>query len=252
MITVRTSKFAVFELPHKEIAIADLVAVSGSNLLPSFQQKMQQYGSCIVRGAVPHDALLEAATTLKPLVCALLASYDEASDEFGGVDQSALGVTRLPRIGLGKHNIHLDPYECHCHTALVQLLDASGICALVSDMTGKTCEVRETGFSMTRPKGGDGMEWHSDGGEGEFTVLMALEDVAEEQGTLGVVPESHRKYVPGFGHGDIAHNDYSGTDVRYAYRAGQPIVNDARTIHGVDRNRSNRWRVITWYILDVY
>ena len=41
-------------------------------------------------------------------------------------------------------------------------------------------------------------------------------------------------------------------DLRYAYRAGDPIINDARTIHGVLPNTSDRWRLVLWCILDVY
>ena len=258
MITLRTKRYAVFETAghHKKTCLEDLVVVRGGQdgkyLCASFARKMQQYGSCILRDVVSEDVAVEATVNLTPLVNALCAMYDAAGDEFEGVDLEALGIVRLPRIGRGKHNVHLDPYESDCHAALVRLLEASGICALLSEWTGKTCSVRETGFSLTTARGGEGMEWHSDGSEGEYTVLMALVDVTQEQGTLGVVPGSHLAFVPGRGHGDIAHNDYSDADVRYAYRAGQPIVNDARTIHGVDRNSSDRWRVVTWYILDVY
>jgi hypothetical protein len=60
-------------------------------------------------------------------------------------------------------------------------------------LSGSTCSVRETGLSLTKPstgtvaldgrqghgegrgqQHGEGMEWHSDGSEGEFTMLMSL------------------------------------------------------------------------------
>jgi hypothetical protein len=51
---------------------------------------------------------------------------------------------------------------------------------------------------------GDGMEWHSDGEEGEFTVLLALDDIPHEVGSLGFIPGSYRQFIPGTGHGNVS------------------------------------------------
>ncbi len=47
------------------------------------------------------------------------------------------------------------------------------------------------------------MEWHSDGAEGEATILLGLQDVAPEQGSLRVIPGSHLRYVEGIGHDEV-------------------------------------------------
>ena len=51
----------------------------------------------------------------------------------------------------GKHNVHFDPYESTEHTAVIQLLESVNLTALLSTHTGKTCTVRETGLSLTKP-----------------------------------------------------------------------------------------------------
>ena len=76
---------------------------------------------------------------------------------------------------------------------------------LPSNATTKGCHDNH----IRTPEGGEGMEWHSDGAEGEYTVLFSLDNITVDQGTLGVVPGSHSMFVPGVGHGDLAHNDYS-------------------------------------------
>jgi hypothetical protein len=40
--------------------------------------------------------------------------------------------------------------------------------------------------------------------------------------------------------------------VSYAYRAGQPMIIDARTLHSVSPNVSDRWRVVVWFIFDSF
>ncbi len=50
------------------------------------------------------------------------------------------------------------------------------------------------------------MEWHSDGAKGEATILLGLQNVSPDQGSLRVVPGSHHKYVDGIGHDEVRHN----------------------------------------------
>jgi hypothetical protein len=40
--------------------------------------------------------------------------------------------------------------------------------------------------------------------------------------------------------------------VTYSYRAGQPMIIDARTLHSVSPNVSEKWRVVVWFIFDSY
>lgn len=263
--TAPTARFFVFTTSTR-LSLGDITLSVNDGTISeqAFASAMQKLGTCVLSGineeAALQVALQVARKALQPLITTLRACYDPVSDEFS-CDLESLGLVRLPRIGRGKHNVHLDPYDSDVHAALADLLTQIGIPALLTRCTGKACSVRETGFSMTSPHftapggagiAGEGMEWHSDGSAGEYTVLLSLSDVSDDQGTLGVVPGSHLSFVDGSGHGDIADNDYSDCDVRYAYRAGQPIVNDARTIHGVQPNRSDRWRVVTWFILDTY
>lgn len=151
-----------------------------------------------------------------------------------------------------------------------------------NDMTRKTCSLRETGLSLTAPvKGklnvnsnqslfGNGMELHSDGCRGENTVLLSFDDISFEQGPLLVSPGSHHDYVDGIGHApenllrtieSVLNNqspdvsmDKVVNNVRhvlhYSYAAGNPMVIDARTLHGALPNSSDSWRVICWFIYE--
>jgi hypothetical protein len=47
------------------------------------------------------------------------------------------------------------------------------------------------------------MEWHSDGGEGEATVLLSLTGIAADMGAVRVMPGSHKDYVEGIGHAEV-------------------------------------------------
>jgi ectoine hydroxylase-related dioxygenase (phytanoyl-CoA dioxygenase family) len=40
--------------------------------------------------------------------------------------------------------------------------------------------------------------------------------------------------------------------IEHCYRPGEPVVFDARLIHGVCGNTSSRWRVLIWSIFDQY
>jgi len=40
--------------------------------------------------------------------------------------------------------------------------------------------------------------------------------------------------------------------IAYNYRAGQPMIIDARTLHSVTPNISDKWRVVVWFIYDSF
>ena len=132
-----------------------------------------------------------------------------------------------------------------------------------------SCFLREIGISMTRPTiktppfsrqdgeimHGEGMEWHSDGPKGECTILMGLEDIALEQGCLRCIPNSHIEAVDGKGHKELTEErkmELNKRQIEYCYRAGLPMLIDARTLHSVSPNKSNTWRVICWFIYDSF
>jgi len=193
---------------------------------PSFLKNMRLHGLCTWAGLVSAENKANALNTLRPIVKKLIASYDEVDDEFSNIDQEELNIVRMPRIGRGKHNIHFDPLESPQHAALEKLAAESHFSDLLSRYMEAHCSLRESGISITRPynpsqsftstndsvrgdeepedtKAGEGMEWHSDGPKGESTILMALEDVAPEQGSLMVIPGSHKIYVDGIGHTEV-------------------------------------------------
>ena len=44
----------------------------------------------------------------------------------------------------------------------------------------------------------------------------------------------------------------SDEQVEYCYRAGQPMIIDARTLHSVSPNVSDKWRTVVWFIFDSF
>jgi len=74
-----------------------------------FLKSMRLHGLCTWSGLISVDNKASALKTLQPLVRKLIASYDEVDDEFSNIDQEELFITRMPRIGRGKHNIHFEP-----------------------------------------------------------------------------------------------------------------------------------------------
>lgn len=255
------------------------------------KQRLQKYGLCVFNGIVEQQTQITAKRGLHSLVERLLKHYDFVADEFSGVDMEDLCVVRMPRIGRGKHNIHFDPFLPGTHNTLADLAEESSFSKILSSYMRKECSIREYGISMTRPyysssstdpstAPGEGMEWHSDGARGEATVLMALDDINEMMGTLFIMPGSHMKYVDGIGHDEVCEDHFiylhcegwifivcsvfrqdhvraqskilDEGKASYNYRAGCPIIIDARTLHSVSPNMSDRWRVIIWYIFDSY
>eukprot|EP01036_Dinobryon_divergens_P026100 gene26100-34708_t len=201
------------------------------------------------------------------MVAYLISRYDAIEDTFDDLDMQAYEIVRIPRIGNGKHNVHFDPQFSEQHGVLQQLAAEAGFAQLLSTYMGKQCSLRETGISVTRPIlidhkrstthiPGEGMEWHSDGSRGEATVLMTLEDIDPTMGSLHVIPGSHHEYIDGVGHEeDLIVKNFASIEKRkisYNYRALQPMIIDARTMHSVSNNQSSRWRIVVWFIYDSY
>lgn len=140
-------------------------------------------------------------------------------------------ISRHPRIGRGKHNIHLEAYSSPIHEALACMAKEAGIDDLLSAYQGKTSHLRETGLSITCPstsaQHGEGMELHSDGPEGENTVLMAFDDIDYSMGSLLTVPGSHDRYVEGKGHGSI---DPTTVCTPLCYQARCPVCIDGKSL----------------------
>jgi hypothetical protein len=160
------------------------------------------------------------------------------------------GISRLPRVNAGKKNVHLSSPGT-LHDALATLADEAGFARLLSAYSGSSMSLTEVGLSLTRGRGA-GMEWHADGGEGEATVLMALDDQPAERGALGIVPGSHRFYAGG-GDEDGVEAAMEACERRVcwnAYAAGCPVLIDARTLHAAAANESDGSRVVAWFIFN--
>eukprot|EP01041_Mallomonas_annulata_P003786 gene3786-7520_t len=319
-ILIKTKRFIIYEhsfsnspddrtseLSHHVIPL-DCIEINGEysikNLL--FIDNMNKYGCCIWNDLIDHTLLSDSKKSFKRLQNILKASYDSQEDLFHGLDTETLGITRFPCIGNGKHNIHFDSIDSEYHKILANLAESSHFSSLLSAYQQKTCVLRETGMSVTRPKipitssyntnndiqstilddyddshtsttsdcttssstnntentssssvpvrycNGDGMEWHSDGAAGECTVLMALEDIPADRGSLGIVPGSCEEYLDGIGHEEINPTALEKRCSWLSYSQGSPLFFDARTLHAVSPNTSDSWRFVIWFIYDSY
>ena len=196
------------------------------------------------------------------------------------------GITRVARLGLGKKNIHFDPYDSKCHIAMAEFASYFGLTKLIQDYVGNdNVTVVETGMSYTRG-GGEGLEWHADGEKGEVTVIMTMDNLQVDQGGLGILLGSHiklqrnqRNDEEGEGKEQENHHEHANAheeneedeedfdkqianfatihqdnhDVNkiYYYRAWHPILFDARLLHCAYKSTSFKRRVILWWIYNV-
>jgi hypothetical protein len=202
-------------------------------------------------------------------VASAIVRDSKARGEAGGFDdpkvlnaeqRRALGITRIAQIGAGKKNVHFDPYVSsrsisssnggdgngegngrprHPHAAMEALAEAAGLARLIRAYCGEDVTLAETGLSITRP-GGGGLEWHADGREGECTVIMSVDDLPPAMGALLLILGSHealdRETSEDFDAEilEVVAREERDKKVVYAYRRGQPIVFDARTLHAAE------------------
>jgi hypothetical protein len=190
--------------------------------LDNLLHRYDTIGFCIFQNIFSTKLLEKARKSLLKFANSLISRYDFGYDEFDDIDTEFYNITRMPRIGKGKHNIHFDPEFSSQHAFLVEMIEESKMLDMLSLISQKTCSLRETGMSLTCPKhtsvsfsgdngngsnltvAGEGMEWHSDGAKGEYTMLMSIiEDVTWEMGSLRIVPGSHLEYVDGTGHDEV-------------------------------------------------
>lgn len=202
-----------YEMPMKLLSTKKFGVIEFYSPI-SLGSTLRNEGYCICEGFLPNEKLAQLQKEMKVILKVLKESYVLDDDEFRlepSLDD--LGLVRLPRIGRGKHNIHFDPHLSSHHAYLAALVDFIQLPPLLSLCSGRICSLRETGFSLTRKATesngsgvdyGEGMEWHSDGAEGEFTMLMGLYDVPMEMGPLKILPKSHLLYQDGVGHLNVS------------------------------------------------
>lgn len=212
---------------------------------------IKKYGCAVVSNIIQSDALSKTQARLFPVMDAIRKGYDFERDKVL-LNNRQWGVVRQPPVGVGKTNVHFDPFNSDIHSAMQALAVEGKFEMILSKYSGGTVQLSECGLSVTRP-GGDGMEWHADGLRGEMTVLMAIEDVDATLGQVGVIPCSHEAY-------DDCDREHfedtirqiveNHTPVFYAYRAGSPLMIDARTLHSVMDNQSQSFRFVFWWIFN--
>ena len=245
-----TSRFFVYD--YSNIS-SSKIALNDINV--NFQQ-LQQLGYVILRECISETDQLVLRATFQKLLQSIRLNYDMADDNFESLNKEGWSITRLPRIGNGKHNVHFDAFESEHHAVLAEVVHSCGIMHLLREYLGDSVQLRETGLSVTRPSingmAGEGMEWHSDGSAGECTMLLSLDNIAPQTGSLCISPSSHLEYKLGEGHTCI---DAHANDQRmlvYPYQTGSPVIIDARTLHRVTPNVSSNWRFVIWLIFDSY
>ena len=191
--------------------------------------------------AVDRQLLEEVKEVVEPTLLRIAERLEVDGQELSKDAKEEFGLVRAPPVGLGKTNVHFEEYESEEHAALEKLASQSRFDLIVREYVGCECSLYEAGASITTA-GGEGMEFHRDGNEGEVTILMSLSDIPEEQGQLGVIPGSHKNTEE-----QMAKIDDSRA-FWLSYRAGEPMVIDARTQHAVRPNVSSETRVILWFI----
>lgn len=281
-----TSKFSVFTL------LSDLqmheCTPQNTNIKP-FMKSIEECGSCIDQYGfciVQDDICLEVTKNSVPFfnkfVTMLQNHYDAQEDSFdilihGISDIEEYGIVRMPRIGDGKHNIHFDIHDAMGEHRVLQDMAQIFYKVMSGVNSNKKYQLRDYGLGVTRPYSkkfgskGEGIDWHSDGGKGEYTMIFYLGDGTEanmsnadgmeknenDLGCLKVIPNSHLDFdsETGIGHGtiDCAKCEQRCDKYHYYYQYYTPIIFDARLLHcGSPNSNSKHWRNIVWYIFDSY
>lgn len=223
---------------------------------------LRTHGAVILQDAVPAHLLAECRKAVGRVAAAIVAESNARSVDGRGFfddpkvlnseSRRKLGITRIAQIGAGKKNVHFDPYvgnrtsttngsesARHPHAAMEALAEAAGVAGLMRAYCGEDVTLAETGLSITRP-GGGGLEWHADGRKGECTVIMSVDDLPASMGTLKVLLGSHKAVDRDMSEDfdaeilEAVEAAKEGETVSYAYRSGQPIVFDARTLHAAE------------------
>ena len=219
----------------------------GTKVKEICKKLLGEQGVCIFSSLVKENVLEEGKRDILPTLLKIANTLEHQGQILSEQVKEELGLVRAPPVGEGKTNIHFDEYESSEHQAMEKLARESHFEEIVTEYTGKQCSLYEAGASITTA-GGEGMEWHRDGTEGEVTVLMSLSNVTEEQGQVGVIPGSHKDAkLEKLEEEELTAED-DAKAVWYSYRAGCPMMIDARTQHSVRTNVSDTTRCILWFI----
>ncbi len=140
---------------------------------------------------------------------------------------------------------------------------------IAADILGPNVRFRDVFVNFKWAEGGAAVKWHQDIAFYPHTnlntcqFLLALEDVGSEQGPLQVIPASHQGPIyehydkNGEWTGSISSDKLAAAGIDRAIKltggAGTVSVHHSNTIHGSDRNQSDRGRpmiVVTYSAAD--
>lgn len=141
----KTAKFSVFELKDSLTDFQPSGEALSSEWMTSIQDHLRDSGMCLLLDAVPAEALSFLRESLMPVVAKLVSTYSIHDDEFENFDSNEWDISRMPRVGRGKHNIHFDVHTSCQHKAVCDVVSGLKIPQVLG------CVIRETGLTMTCP-----------------------------------------------------------------------------------------------------
>lgn len=207
-------------------------------------------GFVMVRSAVSPDLLARMQDTTAALIEA--SRKVTASDAVYDLDKGhSAEAPRLTRIKLPHKQ---DPVF---HEALT----ASGVTEVITDLLGPDTTLITSKLNTKAPGGGAAVEWHQDWAfyphtnDDLLAIGLLLEDVAEDNGPLMVIPGTHRgpvlsHHANGVFCGAIDPDDplfARDRAVTLTGKAGDLSVHHVRTLHGSAPNVSDRARKILFF-----
>lgn len=210
-----------------------------------------EQGYLLVENAVSPEQLSRMQEITAGLIEASRAISE--SDEIYDLDEGHSPETpRLTRVKLPHKR---DPY-------FWQVLQNSGVTEVLRQLLGENVLLQTSKLNTKAPGGGAAVEWHQDWAfyphtnDSMLACGLLLEDVAEENGPLQVIPGSHKGPILDHSNADGVFcgavdpddPDFQGEKaVTLTGKAGSMTVHHARLLHGSAPNLSARPRQILFY-----
>ena len=147
------------------------------------------------------------------------------------------------------------------HPVFAEVLRSEGMKEHFRSFLGPNVVLQTSKLNTKAPGGGAAVEWHQDWAfyphtnDDMLAFGIMLEDVAEENGPLMVIPGSHRGPLLSHHQGGVFCGAVDPDDPDFHFdravaltgRAGSMTVHHARTLHGSAPNRSDRARLILFF-----
>ena len=147
------------------------------------------------------------------------------------------------------------------HPVFADVLRSEGMKAHFRSFLGPDVTLQTSKLNTKAPGGGAAVEWHQDWAfyphtnDDMLAFGIMLEDIAEENGPLMVIPGSHRGPILSHHNEGVFCGAVDPDDPEFHFdravaltgRAGSMSVHHARTLHGSAPNRSDRARLILFF-----